>query len=52
MLAAITSALRTQLSWTHYKSLLGLDNSDKREYYISKKNNGMVLNSNEGYGTQ
>ena len=24
----IASALRTQLSWTHYKSLLGLDNSD------------------------
>lgn len=27
-LFAITSALRTQLSWTHYKSLVGLDNSD------------------------
>ncbi len=37
----IASALRTQLSWTHYKSLLGLDNSDKREFYVAEsvKNN-------------
>ncbi len=30
----IASALRTQLSWTHYKMLLGVDNQDKREFYI------------------
>jgi predicted nuclease of restriction endonuclease-like (RecB) superfamily len=35
------SALRTQLSWTHYKLLLGIDSEQKREYYIaeSTKNN-------------
>ena len=37
----IASALRTQLSWTHYKSLLGIENTDKREFYIAEatKNN-------------
>ncbi len=37
----IVSALRTQLSWTHYKLLLGIDNPDKREFYIAEsiKNN-------------
>jgi hypothetical protein len=30
----IVSAVRTQFSWTHYKSLLSIDNQDKREYYI------------------
>lgn len=37
----IVSALRTQFSWTHYKSLLSIDNQDKREYYIleASKNN-------------
>ncbi|MFC6877704.1 YhcG family protein [Flavobacterium myungsuense] len=37
----IASALRTQLSWTHYKSLLVLDNPDKKEFYIAEtvKNN-------------
>lgn len=37
----IASALRTQLSWTHYKSLLAFDNLDKREFYIAEsvKNN-------------
>jgi predicted nuclease of restriction endonuclease-like (RecB) superfamily len=36
-----TSALRTQLSWTHYKLMLSIDNQDKREFYIaeSTKNN-------------
>ena len=32
----IASALRPQLSWTHYKSLLGIDNSDKREFYVAE----------------
>ncbi|PRZ19586.1 PDDEXK nuclease domain-containing protein [Flavobacterium granuli] len=37
----IVSALRTQLSWTQYKSLLAIDNQDKREFYIAEsvKNN-------------
>lgn len=37
----IASALRTQFSWTHYKSLISLDNEDKREFYIAEteKNN-------------
>ncbi|WP_394337141.1 DUF1016 N-terminal domain-containing protein [Cognataquiflexum aquatile] len=32
------SALRTQLSWTHYKLLLSLENHDKREFYINNSN--------------
>lgn len=37
----IASALRTQLSWTHYKALLSIENEDKREFYIAEatKNN-------------
>ncbi|MEI9910991.1 MAG: PDDEXK nuclease domain-containing protein [Bacteroidota bacterium] len=37
----IASALRTQFSWTHYKTLMGIDNQDKREFYIAEteKNN-------------
>jgi predicted nuclease of restriction endonuclease-like (RecB) superfamily len=37
----IVSALRTQFSWTHYKTLLSIDNHDKREFYIAEasKNN-------------
>jgi predicted nuclease of restriction endonuclease-like (RecB) superfamily len=37
----IVSALRTQLSWTQYKSLLTIDNQHKREFYIAEsvKNN-------------
>jgi predicted nuclease of restriction endonuclease-like (RecB) superfamily len=40
----IASSLRTQLSWTHYKTLLGISNEDKREYYIAEtvKNNWSV----------
>jgi predicted nuclease of restriction endonuclease-like (RecB) superfamily len=40
----IASALRTQLSWTHYKTLLSIDNQDKREFYIAEtvKNNWSV----------
>ncbi|TNH06540.1 DUF1016 N-terminal domain-containing protein [Testudinibacter sp. TR-2022] len=33
----IVSALRTQLSWTHYKLLLPFENADKREYYLAGK---------------
>ncbi len=37
----IASALRTQLSWTHYKNLISIDSQDKREFYIAEttKNN-------------
>ncbi len=37
----IVSALRTQFSWTHYKTLLSIDNQDKKEFYIAEasKNN-------------
>lgn len=40
----IVSTLRTQLSWSHYKLLLGLNDEDKREYYIAEtvKNNWSV----------
>jgi DUF1016 N-terminal domain len=32
----ITTALRTQFSWTHYKTLMSIDNQDKREFYIAE----------------
>ncbi len=32
----IASALRSQFSWTHYKLLLPLGNTGKREYYIAE----------------
>jgi len=37
----IVSAVRTQLSWSHYKLLLPIDNESKREYYSleASKNN-------------
>jgi predicted nuclease of restriction endonuclease-like (RecB) superfamily len=35
----ITSALRTQLSWTHYKLLISIENNDKREYYLEESSN-------------
>jgi len=40
----IASTLRTQLSWSHYKLLLSVDNEDKRDYYIAEtvKNNWSV----------
>lgn len=40
----IASTLRTQLSWSHYKLLLGINDEDKREYYIAEtvKNNWSV----------
>jgi predicted nuclease of restriction endonuclease-like (RecB) superfamily len=38
------NSLRSQLSWTHYRILLRIDNEDKREYYIAEtvKNNWSV----------
>ncbi|MDB5129991.1 PDDEXK nuclease domain-containing protein [Mucilaginibacter sp.] len=37
----IVHALRAQLSWSHYRSLLTLDNHDQREFYLNEtsKNN-------------
>ncbi len=37
----IANALRSQLSWTHYRLLIRIDNEDKRTFYIaeSTKNN-------------
>jgi predicted nuclease of restriction endonuclease-like (RecB) superfamily len=37
----ITNALRSQFSWTHYRSLIRIENQDKREFYIAEaaKNN-------------
>ncbi|MFY8000095.1 MAG: DUF1016 N-terminal domain-containing protein [Candidatus Kapaibacteriota bacterium] len=29
----IASALRTQFSWTHYKTLISIANQDKRDFY-------------------
>ncbi|WP_255455449.1 PDDEXK nuclease domain-containing protein [Runella sp. CRIBMP] len=37
----IVNALRSQFSWTHYRTLIRIDNEDKREFYIAEaeKNN-------------
>jgi predicted nuclease of restriction endonuclease-like (RecB) superfamily len=37
----IVNALRSQFSWTHYRTLIRIDNQDKREFYIAEgdKNN-------------
>ena len=35
----IASALRTQFNWTHYKTLISVDNKDKREFYIAETEN-------------
>jgi predicted nuclease of restriction endonuclease-like (RecB) superfamily len=37
----IASTLRTQFSWSHYKTLISIENQDKREFYIAEteKNN-------------
>ena len=37
----ITNALRSQFSWTHYRTLIRIDNEAKREFYIAEaeKNN-------------
>lgn len=37
----IATALRTQFNWTHYKTLISIDNQEKKEFYIAEteKNN-------------
>jgi predicted nuclease of restriction endonuclease-like (RecB) superfamily len=32
----IVNALRSQFSWTHYRTLIRIDNEDKREFYIAE----------------
>ncbi len=32
----IANALRSQLSWTHYRLLIRLENRDKRDYYLAE----------------
>lgn len=32
----IRNSLRTELSWTHYRSLLRLENPEAREWYIKE----------------
>ncbi|NML68001.1 DUF1016 domain-containing protein [Hymenobacter sp. RP-2-7] len=32
----IVSAMRTQFSWTHYKTLISLDNKDKCAFYLAE----------------
>ena len=41
----ITNALRSQFSWTHYRTLIRIDNENKRDFYIaeSSKNNWKSL---------
>lgn len=36
-----TNALRSQLNWTHYRTLIRIENQDKRDFYIAEttKNN-------------
>lgn len=36
-----TNALRSQFNWTHYRTLIRIDNQDKRDFYIAEteKNN-------------
>ncbi len=40
----IANSLRSQLSWTHYRLIIRIDNEDKREYYLAEtaKNNWSV----------
>jgi len=37
----ITNALRSQFSWTHYRTLIRIENQDKKDFYIAEteKNN-------------
>ena len=40
----IANSLRSQLSWTHYRLIIRIDNEEKREYYLAEtsKNNWSV----------
>jgi len=41
----IANALRSQFSWTHYKTLISIDNQDKKDFYIAEteKNNWKAI---------
>ncbi|MCC7453457.1 MAG: hypothetical protein IT222_04765 [Crocinitomix sp.] len=32
----IANALRSQLSWTHYRTIIRIDDEDKREFYLAE----------------
>ena len=43
----IVNALRSQFSWTHYRTLIRIDNQDKKDFYIAEteKNNCLSQDS-------
>ena len=40
----ITNALRSQFSWTHYRTLIRIDNQDKKDFYIAETEKNNCLN--------
>ncbi|MCR8557388.1 DUF1016 family protein [Mucilaginibacter sp. BJC16-A38] len=50
----IVSALRTQLSWSHYRFLLGVNNEQKLEFYLEEtvKNNWTARQLDRQMGSQ
>lgn len=50
----IVNALRSQLSWTHYRSLSSIDNEEKRGFYIAEtiKNNWTARQLDRQVGSQ
>ena len=50
----ITNALRSQLSWTHYRTLSSIDSIEKREFYIEEtvKNNWTARQLDRQIGSQ
>ncbi|QHS55178.1 DUF1016 domain-containing protein [Mucilaginibacter sp. 14171R-50] len=50
----IVYALRTQLTWTHYRSLLSMEETEKREFYIQEtaKNNWTARQMDRQIGSQ
>jgi predicted nuclease of restriction endonuclease-like (RecB) superfamily len=50
----ITNALRSQLSWTHYRTLSAIDNAEKRDFYIGEtiKNNWTARQMDRQIGSQ
>jgi predicted nuclease of restriction endonuclease-like (RecB) superfamily len=50
----IVYALRTQLTWTHYRSLLSINEPEKREFYIQEtaKNNWTARQMDRQIGSQ
>lgn len=50
----ITNALRSQFSWTHYRTLSAIDNAEKRDFYIGEtiKNNWTARQMDRQIGSQ